>query len=107
MTKGNREVSSSKFYLNNKNDLLFINYQCKKKKSVSLISTMHNSSSVDQSNKKKPLVIHFYNKNKAGVYVVDQILRQYSTYTLPAAGGLLSFGHSGLELMDSLHKVLW
>ena len=31
--------------------------------------------------RKKPCVIHFYNKNKVGIDVVDQMLRQYSTHT--------------------------
>ena len=31
--------------------------------------------------KKQPSVIHFYNRNKVGVDVVDQMLRQYSTDT--------------------------
>ena len=42
---------------------------------------MHNALSIDQSKKKKPCVIHFYNKNKISVDVVDQMLRQYSTHT--------------------------
>ena len=53
----------------------------REKKSVSLISAMHNSLSTDQTRKKKPLVIHFYNKNKIGVDVVDQMLREYSAHT--------------------------
>ena len=42
---------------------------------------MHNAPSIDQSKKKKPCVIYFYNKNKVGIDVVDQLLRQYSTHT--------------------------
>ena len=42
---------------------------------------MHNAPSIDQSKKKKLCVIHFYNKNKVGVDVVGQMLRQYSTHT--------------------------
>ena len=61
--------------------MLFVNYQCKKKKSVNLLSSMHNAPSIDDSNKEKPSVIHFYNRNKVGVDVVDQMLRQYSTHT--------------------------
>ena len=57
----------SKFYYNEQNEHLFVNYQCKKKKNVNLLSTMHNAPSTDNTEKKKPLVIHFYNKNKVGL----------------------------------------
>ena len=59
----------------------FCKLPVQEKKSVNLISTMHNAPSIDQSKKKKPCIIHFYNKNKVGVDVVDQMLRQYSTHT--------------------------
>ena len=41
---------------------------------------MHNAPSIDQSKKKKPCVIHFYNNNKVDINVVDQVFRQYSTH---------------------------
>ena len=59
----------------------FVNYQCKIKKSVCLLSTIQNSPSVDDSAKNKPDVILFYNKNKVGVDVVDQMIRKYSTHS--------------------------
>ena len=62
----------SKFYYNEQNECLFVNYQYKKKKNVNLLSTMHNAPSTDNTEKKKPLVIDFYNKNKVGVDVFDQ-----------------------------------
>ena len=71
----------SKFYYNEQNECLFVNYQCKKKKNVNLLSTMHNAPSTDNTEKKKPLVIHFYNKNKVGVDVFDQMARQYTTHS--------------------------
>ena len=46
-----------------------------------LLSTVHNSPSVDDSAKNKPDVILFYNKNKVGVDVVDQMVREYSTHS--------------------------
>ena len=81
MTKNDNELHKSSFFFNDGKEILFVNYQYKKKKSVNLISTMHNAPSIDQSKKKIPCVMHFYNKNKIGVDVVDQMLRQYSTHT--------------------------
>ena len=69
------------FYYSDKHHCLFVNYQCKIKKSVCLLLTIHNSPSVDDSAKTKPDVILFYNKNKFGVDVVDQMVRKYSTYS--------------------------
>ena len=81
MTKNDNELHKGSFFFNDGKEILFVNYQCKKKKSVNLISTMLNAPSIDQSKKKKPCVIHFYNKNKVGVDVVGQMLQQYSTHT--------------------------
>ena len=50
-----------------------------RKKSVCLISTMHADPAVDEGTKKRPNVVLFYNKNKVGVDVVDQMVRQHST----------------------------
>ena len=81
MTKCGNDMYGSKFYYNEQNECLFVNYQCKKKKNVNLLSTMHNAPSTDNTEKKKPLVIHFYNKNKVGVDVFDQMARQYMTHS--------------------------
>ena len=58
VTEGNNENFSSKFLYNNDKKCL-LNYQCKQKKNVNLISTMYNSPATDSTEKKKPLVIHF------------------------------------------------
>ena len=81
MTKCGNDMYGSKFYYNEQNECLFVNYQCKKKKNVNLLSTMHNAPSTDNTEKKKTLVIHFYNKNKVGVDVFDQMVRQYTTHS--------------------------
>ena len=81
MIKNDNELHKSSYFFNDGKEIVFVNYQYKKKKSVNLISTMHNGPSIDQSKKKKTCVIYFYNKNKVGVDVVDQMLRQYSTHT--------------------------
>ena len=59
---------------------MLVNYQCKQKKNVHLLSTMHNSPATDSTEKKKPIIIHFYNKNKVGVNVFDQMARLYTTH---------------------------
>ena len=75
------DTNKSTFYYNEKHDCLFVNYQCKIKKSVCLLSTIHNSPSVNDSAKNKPYVILFYNKNKVGVDVVDQMVRKHLTHS--------------------------
>ena len=58
---------------------MLVNYQCKQKKNVKFLSTMHDSPATDSAEKKKTLVIHFYSKNKVGVDVFDQMARLYTT----------------------------
>ena len=53
---------------------------CKQNKNVNLLSTMHNSPGTDATEKKKPLVVHFYNQNKVGVDVFHQMARNYTTH---------------------------
>ena len=72
------DLHASSFYYNAKNAVLLTKYQCKKQKSVFLLSTMHVNPYVDETNKRKPDLIHFYNKNKCGVDAADSMLRMYS-----------------------------
>ena len=67
-------TNKSTFYYNDQHYCLFVNYQCKIKKSVCLFSTIHNSPFVDDLGKNKLDAILFYNKNKVGVGVVDQMV---------------------------------
>ena len=53
-------------------------YQCKPKKNVGVLSSLHMSVGIDSSEKRKPETIEFYNKTKCGVDVADQMTRQYS-----------------------------
>ena len=55
-------------------------YQCKKTKSVAILSTLHPDVPVTTENnpKKKPEAVLFYNKTKVGVDVLDQMARLYS-----------------------------
>ena len=41
---------------------------------------MHNSPGTDATEKKKPLVVQFYNQNKVDVDVFDQMARKYTTH---------------------------
>ena len=76
--KGN--LHCSQFYWHKNNDMLFVKYQAKTKKTVCLLSSMHHSPDIDQSSVKQKLqVILFYNKNKVGVDCFNQMARLYST----------------------------
>ena len=59
MTKNDNELKKSNFFFNDGKEILFVNYQCKKKKSVNLVFAMHNALSIDQSKKKKTLCYSF------------------------------------------------
>ena len=53
-------------------------YQCKSKKNVYVLSSFHMPVSIDSSEKQKLETIEFYNKNKCGVDVANQMTCQYS-----------------------------
>ncbi len=53
-------------------------YKCKPNKNVLLLSTMHASVNIGNDKKMKPDAIEFYNITKYGVYVLDQMARNYS-----------------------------
>ena len=75
----NKATCSSNFYWHDPTNFLFVKYQAKEKKSVCLLSSMHDSADVDTSNKnKKPEMILFYNANKVGVDCFDQTARLYT-----------------------------
>jgi hypothetical protein len=75
----NMKLYDSLFFWNDESSAMLVKYQCKPKRSVFLLSTMHSSPTTDNTGKKKPAVIHFYNENKIGVDVVDQMTRLYTT----------------------------
>ena len=53
-------------------------YQCKPKKNVCVLSSLHISAELGRSEKKKPETVKFYDKTKSGLDVADQLARQYS-----------------------------
>lgn len=61
------------------NDITLTDYQGKKNKNVLLLSSLHNSVSIENSEKKKPETITYYNQTKYGVDIVDQMIRLYTT----------------------------
>ncbi|XP_018395958.1 PREDICTED: piggyBac transposable element-derived protein 4-like [Cyphomyrmex costatus] len=72
-----REVYSTVFGFHEK--VTLCSYVPKKNKAVILISTMHSDMAVNDDAKKKPHIITYYNKYKAGVDTMDQMITRYTT----------------------------
>uniref|UniRef100_A0A3B3SZ47 PiggyBac transposable element-derived protein domain-containing protein n=1 Tax=Paramormyrops kingsleyae TaxID=1676925 RepID=A0A3B3SZ47_9TELE len=53
-------------------------YQCKARKNVCILSTVHTSVSITSGQKSKPETVTYYNRTKVGVDVLDQMVRKYS-----------------------------
>lgn len=70
-----REVTSSLFGF--QKDMTLCSYVQKPKKAVLLLSTMHHDDNVE-GDKRKPEIIHFYNKTKGGVDTNDQMCASYN-----------------------------
>ena len=77
--KGN--VLGSRFFCNEESKCLFVCYQAKKNKTVSLLSSLHVRPEISSGEKKKPEIIRFYNQHKVGVDVFDQMSRLYSCHS--------------------------
>jgi hypothetical protein len=61
-------------------DVLLVRYQCKARKAVTLLSTLHCTPRIaEESSKKKPEIVMTYNVTKTGVDSLDQMVRLYST----------------------------
>ena len=76
----NKATYSSNFYWHDPTNFLFVKYQAKEKKSVYLLSSMHDSTDVGTTNEKKtPKMILFYNANKVGVDCFKQMARLSTT----------------------------
>ncbi|CAH8586155.1 unnamed protein product [Dicrocoelium dendriticum] len=61
--------------MRNENKHTLTSYQCRRNKSVLVFSSLHSNSSVQDSGKKKPETVLFYNSTKYGVDVLDQMTR--------------------------------
>ena len=77
--KGN--VCGSQFFFNEDAKCLFVCYQPKTNKTVSLLSSMHTNTEICDGQKAKPEILNFYNKNKGEVDVFDQMSRKYSCHS--------------------------
>ena len=62
---------------NNQATILTV-YQCKQKKNVYILSTLHSFVMVNTTTKKKPEAVTFYTKNKYDVDIAHQMARQYA-----------------------------
>ena len=58
--------------------LVCVSYIPKKKRVVRLLSSQFIDDSIDDGEKKKPLLILEYNRTKGGVDTVDKMIREYS-----------------------------
>ena len=55
-----------------------VSYVPKPKKAVILLSSQHRDAAVMDDDKKKPHIIEYYNQTKAGVDILDKLVRTYS-----------------------------
>ncbi|XP_057685155.1 piggyBac transposable element-derived protein 4-like [Corythoichthys intestinalis] len=65
-------IHSSEFGFNG--NMTMVSYVQKKGRAVVLLSTMHDDKAVDDTPKKKPDVIHYYNRTKGGLDTTDQMV---------------------------------
>nr|QPD02190.1 PiggyBac2 [Dichotomius schiffleri] len=98
-----RHVNSSLFGFG-KNNTTLVSYVPKKGRVVVLLSTMHNSKTIDpdSGDAKKPEIITFYNTTKGGVDVVDEMCSTYSTARKTNRWPLTAFFH----LLDVILSVI-
>ena len=72
-----QDLHKSHFFQSGRTTL--VTYQAKRAKSVSLVSTLHRGTKLENSTKKKLEIIVYYNENKCGVDMLDSMYRQLST----------------------------
>ena len=71
-----RPVCSTNFAYHR--DATVCSYVAKKKKAVVLLSSMHMSEEVEETQLVKPEIIKYYNKTKSGVDTMDKMLGEYT-----------------------------
>lgn len=72
-----KPVYSTEFVYEHKLQAILLSYIPKKNRSISLLSTYHNKLEFEETEKRKPSIISFYNKNKFGVDIMDQMVGTY------------------------------
>ena len=75
--KRNHNIQATVF-LDDGMGVMLTSYQQRLKRNVILISTEHETASVNEKNKKKPCTVETYNKTKVGVDTIDQMSKMYS-----------------------------
>uniref|UniRef100_UPI00358F5BBC piggyBac transposable element-derived protein 4-like isoform X1 n=1 Tax=Myxine glutinosa TaxID=7769 RepID=UPI00358F5BBC len=63
-----------------RDNITMVSYVPKQRKAAILLSTLHHDNAIDEDErtKKKPEIIQYYNRTKAGVDTMDQMVRTYS-----------------------------
>lgn len=59
-------------------DAILTVYQSKMRNNVCILSTVHTAVGISSCYRKTPETVHYYNKTKVGVDVLDQMARRYS-----------------------------
>ena len=59
--------------------VMMLSYVPKPKKNVILMSTMHDSDDIAADNQRKPELIHFYNSQRCGLDIVNEMLKHHSS----------------------------
>lgn len=77
-SKKQKSLYKSELFQESTKGTLLVSYQHKVNKNVCPLLSFHKSCGTIEK-KQKPKIIHFYNKTKCGVDVVDNMLRKYTT----------------------------
>lgn len=67
----------SEFVFDHKLRATMVSYVPKKRRFVTLLSTYHTDKQIDETNKKKPEIIKFYNSTKGAVDTLDEMVGTY------------------------------
>lgn len=66
------------FFTDESEKKILVSYQSKKNKKVILLSTQHKRAKILKGEKRKPEIVDYYNKTKAGVDQIDGMVKNYS-----------------------------
>lgn len=96
-------VSSTIFMFHN--NVMMLSFKAKQDKVVLLLSSRHNSTKIGEKN--KPAVIHYYNKTKGGVDVLDNMVARYKCNRKTRRWPLcLFFGIVNVAVINACHKTV-
>lgn len=84
-------IYESRFLFDHDNGISIVAYQSKRNKNVLLLSSSHTSTQVTADDKKKPLLIMDYNKQKGGVDTFDQNVEEFTVRRKTVRWPLLVF----------------